>query len=205
MALKALNDSVGPHGLVPTLLVYGAYPRMVKDSAPSPSIEIRAKAIEKAMLEIKKIRAQRSINDALATRNGPNTLPILNLPLQSDVIVWRENKGWKGPYKLVGLDIDHQECIIEMPYGPTTFRATAVKPYFSEEEEKEAEKPETISDLDSDSQDTVDYCPSQNEKKIENTTDPVNEAKRGRGRPKGSKNKTNVRVACRQRGGGQGG
>ncbi|KAI0991600.1 hypothetical protein K3495_g16587, partial [Podosphaera aphanis] len=70
MALKALNDSVGPHGLVPTLLVYGAYPRMVKDSAPSPSIEIRAKAIEKAMLEIKKIRAQRSINDALATRNG---------------------------------------------------------------------------------------------------------------------------------------
>jgi hypothetical protein len=28
MALKAINDSVGPNGLVPTLLVFGAYPRM---------------------------------------------------------------------------------------------------------------------------------------------------------------------------------
>ena len=26
MAFKAVNDSVGPNGLVPTLLVYGAYP-----------------------------------------------------------------------------------------------------------------------------------------------------------------------------------
>ncbi|KAI0991551.1 hypothetical protein K3495_g16636, partial [Podosphaera aphanis] len=117
---------------------------------------------------------------------------VLNLPLQSDVIVWREAKGWKGPYKLVGLDIDHQECVIEMPYGPTTFRATAVKPYFSEEEEKEkeTEKPETISDLDSDSQDTDDYSPSQNDKTIGKTTVPVNQLKRGRGRPKGSKNKS---------------
>lgn len=126
MALKALNDSVGLHGLIPILLVYGAYPRMIKDSAPSQSIEIRAKATEKAMLEIKKIRAERSIKDALATRNGPNTLPVLNLLLQSGVIVWREVKVWKVPYKLVGLDVDHQECVIEMPYGPTNFRATAV-------------------------------------------------------------------------------
>jgi hypothetical protein len=28
MAIKAVNDTTGPNGLVPTLLVYGAYPRV---------------------------------------------------------------------------------------------------------------------------------------------------------------------------------
>jgi hypothetical protein len=28
MAIKAINDTTGPNGLVPTLLVYGAYPRI---------------------------------------------------------------------------------------------------------------------------------------------------------------------------------
>ena len=29
MAVKAINDTAGPGGLIPTLLVFGAYPRMV--------------------------------------------------------------------------------------------------------------------------------------------------------------------------------
>jgi hypothetical protein len=38
MAVKAVNDFAGPDGLVPTLLVFGAYPRMTDDSPPSPSV-----------------------------------------------------------------------------------------------------------------------------------------------------------------------
>ena len=38
MAFKAINDSVGPDGLVPTLLVFGAYPRMVESNAPNPTV-----------------------------------------------------------------------------------------------------------------------------------------------------------------------
>jgi hypothetical protein len=38
MAVKAVNDTAGPDGLVPTLLVFGAYPRMTAESPPSPSI-----------------------------------------------------------------------------------------------------------------------------------------------------------------------
>ena len=53
MAVKAVNDTAGPNGLIPTLLVFGAYPRMTEESAPSPSIIQRAEAIHKA---IKKIR-----------------------------------------------------------------------------------------------------------------------------------------------------
>ena len=38
MSFKAINNSVGPNELVPTLLVFGAYPRMTEQDTPSPSI-----------------------------------------------------------------------------------------------------------------------------------------------------------------------
>jgi hypothetical protein len=38
MAFKAINDTIGPDGLVPTLLVYGAYLRMSESDAPSLTI-----------------------------------------------------------------------------------------------------------------------------------------------------------------------
>src|SRR6267378_3464656 len=124
MAVKAVNDSAGPDGIVPTLLVFGAYPRMTKDSPPSPSITKRAEATHKAMKEVRRLYAERQVNDALAMRNGPNTEPLLILPLQSDVRVWREKDGWNGPYKLLAMN--GQTCTIQMPYGPTNFRSTVV-------------------------------------------------------------------------------
>ena len=36
MAFKAINDSAGPNGLTPTLLVFGAYPRIVESDSPNP-------------------------------------------------------------------------------------------------------------------------------------------------------------------------
>jgi hypothetical protein len=38
MAFKAINDTAGPDGLVPTLLVFGAYPRMAELDALSPLV-----------------------------------------------------------------------------------------------------------------------------------------------------------------------
>ena len=38
MAFKAINDSVGPNSLIPTLLVFGAYPRIVKSNIPNPIV-----------------------------------------------------------------------------------------------------------------------------------------------------------------------
>ncbi|POS82147.1 hypothetical protein EPUL_006114 [Erysiphe pulchra] len=140
MAVKAMNDSVGPHGLIPTLLVYGAYPRMTKDSAPSPSVTVRAEAINKAMKEIARIRAKRSVKNALITRNGPNTLPIMNAPINSEVLVWRENKRWNGPYLLIATDVDHQECVVQLPHGPTRFRSTVVKPFNQDESDSKSDE-----------------------------------------------------------------
>ena len=38
MAVKAVNDSAGPDGIVLIFLIFGAYLRMVEDSALSPSV-----------------------------------------------------------------------------------------------------------------------------------------------------------------------
>ena len=38
IAFKAINDTAGPNRLVPTLLVFGAYLRMVELDAPSPLV-----------------------------------------------------------------------------------------------------------------------------------------------------------------------
>lgn len=71
MAVKAVNDTAGPNGLVPTLLVFGAYPRMAKLDPPAPGIAVRSKAIEKAMAEPSKLRIDRQITDTLRQCNGP--------------------------------------------------------------------------------------------------------------------------------------
>src|SRR5947209_16136979 len=106
MAVKAVNDTAGPDGLVPTLLVFGAYPRLSKTSPLSPSIAIRAAAIRKAMIEVRQIKAARQINDALAIHNGPDVADVLQLPILSSVKVWQEGKGWTGPYTLLAIRDD---------------------------------------------------------------------------------------------------
>jgi hypothetical protein len=45
MAVKTVNDTAGFNGLIPTLLVFGAFPRISHDSPFSPSIIKRAKAV----------------------------------------------------------------------------------------------------------------------------------------------------------------
>ena len=58
MAVKAINNTTGPNGLVPTLLVYRAYLRIGKLDPPALSITDRAAVIWKAMAEIVKLRAK---------------------------------------------------------------------------------------------------------------------------------------------------
>jgi hypothetical protein len=38
MAFKALNNTIGISGIIPTLLVYGALPRLSEYNAPAPTI-----------------------------------------------------------------------------------------------------------------------------------------------------------------------
>ena len=81
MAVKAVNDTAGPDGLVPTLLVFGAYPRISSESPPTTSMVKRSKAIQKATKALRKLTAERQVADALNTRNGLATKDMLTLPL----------------------------------------------------------------------------------------------------------------------------
>ena len=55
MAVKAVNDTTSLDGLVPTLLVYRAYPRISNLDPSTPSITEQVAAIRKAMAEIVKL------------------------------------------------------------------------------------------------------------------------------------------------------
>jgi hypothetical protein len=58
MAVKAVNNIAGLDGIIPTLLVFGAYPRMMDMDPPSPSIVQRAQAIRVATKEIQWLYAE---------------------------------------------------------------------------------------------------------------------------------------------------
>ncbi|CZT44007.1 uncharacterized protein RSE6_04128 [Rhynchosporium secalis] len=59
MAFYAINCIAGPGGIVPVLLVFGAYLRMVKMDTPSPTVAACAAALHKATKEIQKLRSTR--------------------------------------------------------------------------------------------------------------------------------------------------
>ncbi len=65
MAIKTVNDSAGLNKLIPTLLIFSAFPRIIELDPPAPSITVRAIAIKKAINEIAKIRVEHQVVDAL--------------------------------------------------------------------------------------------------------------------------------------------
>jgi hypothetical protein len=104
----------------------------------SPLVVQRAQAIKAATKEVRRLHAQRQVADAKAMRNGPNTMPTLDLLLNSNVRIWHEKGGWTGPFKL--LSIHGETCVIDMPHGPTNFRSTVVKPYYTENAREEQQR-----------------------------------------------------------------
>ena len=87
MAFKAINDSVGLNSLIPTLLVFRAYLCIIKSNIPNPIVVKRAAALKKAMEEVKKLKAECQVADALNMHNRPKTTIIHNLPLNSPILV----------------------------------------------------------------------------------------------------------------------
>jgi hypothetical protein len=58
MAVKAINNTASPNGLVPTLLVYRAYLRISNLGPPAPSIIERVAIIQKVIAKIVKLWAK---------------------------------------------------------------------------------------------------------------------------------------------------
>jgi len=84
---KAVNDSAGPDGLVPSLLLFGSYPRISFREATSTTTVERGDAIKKAMKEVTELNAKRNVTEALRTRNRPNINEMLGLAIGEEVLV----------------------------------------------------------------------------------------------------------------------
>jgi hypothetical protein len=130
MAVKAINDTAGSDGLVFILLMFEAYSRISHNSSPSPIIIKRAEAIRKAMAEMRKLIAFRQVSAALNARNRPDPAARdpMKLLLQSEMRVWRENKGWQSLYKM--LAHEGHNVTLKLPNGPISFRLIVIASYF---------------------------------------------------------------------------
>jgi hypothetical protein len=130
MACKAINDTAGPDGLVPTLLVFGAMPRLTETSPPTPSTLARGKAVRKAMDELRKIQAERQVRDALRQTRDASKGELLpeELPIG---LVWRGKEGWQGPFPIVSTT--GTTVTVRMVNGEVDFRATSVQRYYRED------------------------------------------------------------------------
>ena len=58
IAFKAINNSIGPNSLIPTLLVFRAYLYIIKSNIPNPTVIKQVAAFKKAMEEVKKLKAK---------------------------------------------------------------------------------------------------------------------------------------------------
>jgi hypothetical protein len=69
------------------------------------------------------------MNAALNTCNGPDpaTYSPMDLPLQNEIRVWRENGGWQGSFRVIAHN--GQNVTLKLPNSPATFRFTMVAPY----------------------------------------------------------------------------
>jgi hypothetical protein len=72
IVIKTINDLVGPDGIIPILLVFGAYPRMTNNSALSPTTTKRAKTIRKTSNEVRWYYTKRHVEDVFRIRNNPD-------------------------------------------------------------------------------------------------------------------------------------
>ncbi len=181
MAVKAVNDTIGPDGLVPTLLVFGAYPRMTMESPPSPGTRKRGEAIAKAMKSLRALQADRMVRAAAGMRNSKSVLETITLPLNSEVLVWREKEGWTGPFRIVNSK-DH-DITVDKGNGLTaTFRSSVVKPYYRRDQTKDAEG-ETREVIEVRTEEPPPSAPP------EPGSVPTADPPRRRGRPRGAKNK----------------
>jgi hypothetical protein len=87
MIVKAINDTADSDELMSTLLVFEAYSRMHVMNSSISSINQRTMTIEKAMIEMRKFRAERQVVDVLNIRNDLIVISIHDLSLNSNVLI----------------------------------------------------------------------------------------------------------------------
>lgn len=99
LAVKAANDTMGPHGYVPSRLIYGIEPAFPVVNSSLPAQNERMAAIETGKREMATITAENRIKQALRSKLPPATRYDINPG--EEVLIYREEK--KNGSDLIGL------------------------------------------------------------------------------------------------------
>ena len=110
-AVKSMNDTLGPEGLVPSALVFGEFPKVYTRSetpAQRPMLEDRASVALCARKEMERIMAEMRTKRALKHK-VPTAADTFYQP-GDKVLVWREKivesriGEWLGPFEVLATD-----------------------------------------------------------------------------------------------------
>lgn len=87
IAVKTFNDTAGPEGLLPVLLVFEAYPKVSYNTPPAPPTVEEAQAVKAAMKALRRIDAERDLARTLKNTKTSSAKDSSNLPFHSEVLV----------------------------------------------------------------------------------------------------------------------
>ena len=93
-AIKGMNDTLGPEGLVPTYLVYGTFPSFPICRNAPPSQEDRMRALATARAEMATITSEPRVMRALKSKLPPATQ--YDIQAGDHVLVYQEGTGGYG-------------------------------------------------------------------------------------------------------------
>lgn len=138
MSVKAINDTLGPDGLVPSALVFGEFPSAFTTSEtphPRATLESRAAVANLARREMEKQMAAVRLKRGLRHATPPAADAIFEVGQR--VLVWRERKvenrigEWLGPFVVHGTDPERKLVYVQdVKVGPARpFNVTQVKHY----------------------------------------------------------------------------
>ena len=138
LAVKAMNDTLGPEGFVPSSLVFGELPSLrtfVGPVIPRPSLAERAQTAQEARRLMAKHLAQTRVNRALK-HNTPNANVRIYQP-GDEVLVWREKLvenrigEWVGPYIVKSYDERSRIVLVQKSADSAheRYNITQVKPF----------------------------------------------------------------------------
>jgi hypothetical protein len=98
----------------------------------------------------------------LNIRNKLIVISIHDLSINSDVLIWRENKKWIESFKL--LRINDEICKIELSSESIDFQSIVIKSYFIESEvESISENDQSINDVESENVQSTDSSDDENQ------------------------------------------
>lgn len=111
-AVKALNDTMGPEGMFPSLLVFGTLPTLPAGGNESLGQDDRMDVLRTARDEMQKITAELRVKAALRARLPPATK--LDFTPGQRVRAYREaSRRWEGPFLITKM----RQRLISVPDG----------------------------------------------------------------------------------------